>query len=170
MLRMTRGAKVVAAVGVAVLAVAVPSGSAQTPGPTALSFYEPVAGSTFKIIDNAPKSPSKNPQSSKYRFSVGDELVLSAPLFDKKGGTRLGKLYAEATVVSGKTFRDILIEASGTYVLNDASQIAVQGVFVLSKPSTVAVVGGTGRYEGARGHLSSTSDETSSTDTLTLLP
>src|SRR5215204_1110857 len=39
----------------ATAAVAVPSGSAQAPGATTLSFYEPDAQSTFKIIDNPPK-------------------------------------------------------------------------------------------------------------------
>jgi len=62
------------------------------------------------------------------------------------------------------------LRLAGTYVLNDGSQISVQGYFGLSKDSTVSVVGGTGRYEGARGHLFSHSSETSSTDTLTLLP
>ena len=170
MRRMTRSAKLVAATGVAALAVAVPSGSAQAPGSTTLTFYEPDAGSTFKIIDNAPKSPAKNPESKRYRFSLGDKLILSSPLFDRKGGTRLGTVYADATVVKGKTFASISILATGNYVLNDGSQIAVQGVFSLSKGSTVPVIGGTGRFEGARGHVNATSDETSSTDIITLLP
>jgi hypothetical protein len=157
----------------ATVAVAVPNGSAQdtgTPGATILSFYEPDAGGTFRLIDNAPKSPAKNPQSSKYRFSIGDKLVFSSPLYDKKGGTRLGTLYADSTVTKGTTFANIGLIATATYVLNDGSQISVQGAFTLGKESTAAIVGGTGRYEGARGHLSSTNTPDSSTDTLTLLP
>lgn len=170
MRRMKTGVKVLAVAGTAALAIAVPSGSAQTPGATTLTFYEPDAGSTFKIIDNAPKSPTKNPESRKYRFSVGDKLVFSSPLFDKQGGTRLGTIYVDATIVKGTTFANLSALASGNYVLTDGSQIAVQGLFALSKPSTIPIVGGSGRYEGARGHLTTSNEETSSTDTLTLLP
>ena len=59
----------------------------------------------FKLVDTAPKSPVANPQSPKFRFSIGDKLVFSAPLFDKKGGTRQGRLYADATVVKGDELR-----------------------------------------------------------------
>jgi hypothetical protein len=144
----------------ATAAVAVPSGTAQAPGGTTLSFYEPDAQSTFKIVDNPPKTFGNRP-GPKSRFTIGDKLALSSALFDKKGGTRQGRLYADGTAK---------LLATGTYVLNDGSQISVQGYFSFSKDSTVSVVGGTGRYEGARGHLLSTSAEDSSTDTLTLLP
>jgi len=68
------------------------------------------------------------------------------------------------------TFDTARFLATGTYVLNDGSQISVQGYFSFGKESTASVVGGTGRYEGARGHLLSTTTADSSTDTLTLLP
>jgi len=175
MMKLPTRVYVVAVLGgtAAAAAVAVPNGSAQAPvppGSTSFSYYEPDAGSTFKILDNAPKSPVRNPMSPRFRFSLGDKLAFRSPLFDKKGGTRVGTLYADGTVVRGTTFRTASIIATGTYVLNDGSQIAVQGYFSFAKDSTAAVVGGTGRYEGARGHLTSTSTEDSSTDTLTLLP
>lgn len=170
-------AKHIAALGaIAALAaggIAAQGGSAQAPGSTTLTFYSPDAGSTFKIIDNAPKSPVKNPESPKYRFSIGDQLIVSAPLLDKKGGTRQGKAYVAVTVVGGRTFRDISAEATGTYVLTDKSQIDVVGFFNFSSSGTrLPIVGGTGRYEGVRGSVSSVNDENdnSSTDTLTLLP
>ena len=150
--------------------VAVPSGSAQAPGATTLSFYEPDSQSIFRITDNAPKSPGRNPESPKYRFSIGDKLTISSPLLDRKGGTRQGRLFAEGTVVKGSTFRTLAIIANGTYVLAGGDQISVQGYLGLSDTGTLSIVGGTGRYEGARGHLVSTSNANSSTDTLTLLP
>ena len=91
-------------------------------------------------------------------------------MYDKKGGTRVGTLYAESTIVQGTTFRNARFVASGTYALNDGSQIAVHGLFSFGDVDRVAITGGTGTYEGARGHLSSTSTDDSSTDTLTLLP
>jgi hypothetical protein len=167
-----RSAIVVAVVGsvAAAAAIAVPSGSAQDPGATTLSFYEPDASSIFRITDNPPKSPGKNPESPKYRFSIGDSLTISSPLFDKKGGTRQGRLYAEGTVVKGTTFRDLAIIVNGTYVLNGGDQISVQGYLGLADTGTFSVVGGTGKYEGARGHVVSTSADDSSTDVLSLLP
>jgi hypothetical protein len=166
-----RSAIAVAALGTvaAAAAIAVPSGSAQAPGATTLSFYEPDAQSTFKIVDNAPKTFGSHP-GPKSRFTVGDELALSSALYDKKGGTRQGRLYAHGTIVKGGTFDTAALEASGTFVLTDGSQIAVQGYLSFSKDSTISVVGGTGRFEGARGHDLATSSSNSSADTLTLLP
>jgi hypothetical protein len=167
-----RSAIAVAVVGsvAATAAIAVPSGSAQAPGATTLSFYEPDASSVFKITDNPPKSPGKSPESPKFRFSIGDKLTITSPLFDKKGGTRQGRLYAEGTVVKGTTFRDAAIIVNGTYVLNGGDQISVQGYLGFSDKSTFSVVGGTGKYEGARGHVVSTSTDDSSTDVVSVLP
>ena len=154
----------------AAAAVAVPSGSAQAPATTTLSFYEPDAGSIFKVVDNPPKTFGSRP-GPRSRFSIGDKLTFVAPLLNRKGGTRQGKLYADATIVKGGTFETAAILASATYVLTDGSQIAVHGHLSFSKASVFSVVGGTGRFEGARGHVRSvTNPDDSSTDTLTLLP
>jgi hypothetical protein len=155
-------------------AVVVPNGNAQSPpapGATTLTFYEPNSAETFSILDNAPKSPVKNPESKKYRFSVGDQVTFSNALFDKAGGTRLGTLYVTATVVKGKTFDNVSLLARGAYVLNNGDQISLLGVFSFATPNVrLPIVGGTGAYNGARGTLASTEAKNSSTDTLTLLP
>jgi hypothetical protein len=166
-----RSAIAVAALGsmAAAAAIAVPSGSAQAPGSTTFSFYEPDSQSIFKFIDNPPRTIGARP-GPKTRFSIGDQLAVSSPLYDKKGGTRQGKLYASGTVITGGDFRKAVLHVTGTYVLTDGSQIAVAGVLRFSEDSTFSVVGGTGRYEGARGHITIHSDDDSSTDTLTLLP
>jgi hypothetical protein len=170
-MKLTKRTCAVVALGgiAATAAIAVPSGGAQAPGASTLSFYEPDAQSTFKIIDNAPKTFGTRP-GPKSRFTIGDRLTFSSALFDKKGGTRQGRLYADGAVVKGGSFDTAQVLANGTFVLNDGSQISVQGYFSFSGNSTVSVVGGTGRYEGVRGHDLSTSSETSSTDTLTLVP
>jgi hypothetical protein len=165
-----RRAIAVFAAATAGLAITAPPSLAQAPGATTLTFFEPDAGSTFTIVDNAPKSPTRNPQSRRYRFSAGDTLTFSSPLFDRQGGTRQGTLYAHAVVVSGRTFASIRLLATGSYVLTDGSQIEVEGVVSLSGPSRFAVVGGSGRFAGARGSVASTSSANASTDVLTLLP
>ncbi|MEY2513073.1 MAG: Allene oxide cyclase [bacterium] len=166
------GAVVVLAGIAATAAVAVPSGSAQAPAATTISFFEPDSQSIYRITDNPPKSASKNPGSRKFRFSIGDGLTFSSPLYDKKGGTLLGRLYAHGTLVKGTTFRTAGMEVTGTYVLKDASQIAVQGFVSFSgDTATFSIVGGSGNYDGARGHVTSvTLDNDDSVDTLTLLP
>lgn len=158
-------------VAVGVFALWAQAGSAQAPGPTTLSFFEPANGGTFKIVDNAPRSPVKNPESRKYRFSVGDELLFSQAFFDHKGGTRLGTLYGDFKIVSGKTFATLLVQGDVTYVLNNGDQIVAHGVASLSKDARVAIVGGTGAYQAARGSVTSHNNpDDSSQDTLTLLP
>jgi hypothetical protein len=165
-----RRAVALLATATAGLALVAPTSFAQAPGATTLTFFEPDAGSTFRIVDNTPKSPTTNPESRRYRFSAGDTLTLSSPLFDRQGGTRQGTLYAHAVVVSGRTFASIRLLATGSYVLTDGSQLEVTGVVSLSRPSRFAIVGGSGRYAGARGSVASTSNANSSTDVLTLLP
>lgn len=146
------------------------SASAQTP--TTLSFYEPATGGEFAIVDIGPKSPVKNPESSKYRFSLGDELVFNQRLLNQKGGTQVGNVYARFTVVKGKTFGSLVVAADGAFVLNNGDQIAVYGIFKFSSADVrLAITGGTGAYATARGSFTSHNNtDDSSQDTLTLLP
>lgn len=146
------------------------SGGAQVAGATTLTFFEPDSGSTFRLVDSAPKSPVANPESRRFRFSVGDEVIFSNQLFDRAGGTRQGTLYVDGKVIKGRTFASVAIIAHAVYVLNDGSQITGYGVASFSADANVAIVGGTGRYAGAHGTLKSTNASNSSTDTLTLLP
>ena len=155
----------------AALAVATQSGSAQVPGATTLSLYEPANAGSFRIVDNAPRSPVKNPESRKYRFSAGDELIFSSPVLDKKGGSRVATLYAQATVVRGKTFPKVKTISHVVLVFNDGSQINAEGAFGFTTDVRIAITGGTGTYVGARGQVVSHSNpDDSSQDTITLLP
>jgi hypothetical protein len=159
-------------VAVGVFALWVQAGSAQAPAATTLSFYEPANGGTFNIIDTAPRSPVKNPGSKKYRFSVGDQLIITNPLLDHKGGTRVGTLYLEATVVKGKTFNSLTVLSRAVLVFTNGDQLTAQGIFGFSGADVrIAIVGGTGAYAGARGFVVSHNNaDDSSQDTITLLP
>jgi hypothetical protein len=170
---MPRPSRIIAAGGAlaAALAVAAPSGSAQAPGSTILSLYEPANGGSFRIIDNAPRSPVRNPESRKYRFSTGDELIFSTPVFDRKGGSRVATVHVKATVARGKTFPTLTTISQAVIVFTDGSQISAEGVFGFDGNVRIAVTGGTGRYLGARGDVVSKSNaDDSSQDTITLLP
>jgi hypothetical protein len=159
-------------VAVGVFALWAQAGSAQAPGATTLSLYEPANGGTFKIIDNAPRSPSANPASKRFRFSIGDQVIFSNPVLDKKGGTRVATLYVEGTLVKGKTFSNASVLSRVVLVFTNGDQITAQGVFSFSGADVrIAVVGGTGAYAGARGFVVSHNNaDGSSQDTITLLP
>jgi hypothetical protein len=164
---------VVLCIAVGALALWAQAGSAQAPGPRTLSFYEPGTGGTFQIVDNVPRSPVKNPESRKYRFSLGDEVIFGESFFDRKGGTKLGTLYGVGKVVKGKTFASVAFLGQVVYVFNGTGdQITAHGVFSFSATDVrVAIVGGTGAYNGARGFVVSHNNaDDSSQDTLTLLP
>jgi hypothetical protein len=159
-------------VAVGLFALWAQAGSAQAPTTTTLTFYEPSSGGNFKVVDNAPKSPTKNLESRRYRFSVGDRIIFSQRLLTGAGGQRVGTLYADVTVVKGKTFNSIVVSGQGTYVLNNGDEIVVHALVPLAATDVkLAVTGGTGAYAGARGSVAShTNSDESSTDTVTLLP
>ena len=161
---------IVVALIAAVVAIVVPSGSAQVPGPTTLTLFEPEDEGTFRILDHKPKSPVKNPESRKYRFSVGDQVIFSSPLYDRPGGASMGTLYVKSTVVKGKSFANAKLMAEGAYEFRDGSQIVLAGLFSFANAANVrvAVTGGTGTYDGVTGSLVSTEVPGGTQDVLTL--
>jgi hypothetical protein len=129
-------------------------GSAQTPGARTVSLFETDTGSTFALVDNAPKSPVANPESRRFRFSMGDKLLFGNPVLDQRGGNRLGVIYGEGTVMRGRSFANAVLLVTVTFAFSDGSQISGVG----------------GAYEGARGTIVSQEVQGGSQDTLTLLP
>lgn len=80
--------------------------------------------------------------------SVGDLLTWSNPLFDAANKTQVGSDQGYCVRVAvGKSW-----ECSWTNLLKDG-QIMVEGPFYDDKDSLVTVIGGTGKYAGARGTL-----------------
>jgi hypothetical protein len=146
-----------------VIAVAA-TGSAQTTGGRTVTLFENVARERSALVDNAPKSPSRNPESRRFQLSAGDELVNRTPVLDRKRGARIGTLYAHAVVVNGRTFERASLQANIVPALRHGT-IALAGI-VGATQRPLAVVGGTGTYEGARG--SATEKETGSGAELTI--
>jgi hypothetical protein len=164
--------KRIAMLSIAVGAFALWAQSAGAQTPTTLSFFEPATGGAFKIIDTAPRSPVKNPESRKYRFSVGDVLIFSEPVFDHKGGTRVATLHGVATVIKGTRFSNLTVMSDVGYVFfGSGDQLMAQGVFSFATDVRIPIVGGTGAYQGAHGFVvSHNNSDGSSQDTVTLLP
>src|SRR5215218_4254268 len=139
-----------AGLAAAVTAAAVATtGSAQSTDARTLTLFQDVAHESHSLVDNAPRSPARSPDSRRFRLSVGDELVARTPVLDRSGGTRTGTLYAHAAVVSGRTFQTAMLQAHAVLVLGDGA-IVLAGLAGESE-QPFAVVGGTGAYEGARG-------------------
>lgn len=158
------------AAAVAVAVVLAAAGGAQTPGGRTLIFLDDTNHATQAFVDTAPKSPVRNPQSAGFRLSTGDTLHVRSPLLDGAHGKRIGTGYSQFTVVKGTSFANAVFRGHGAFRLHDG-QIAVDGVFrVASATNTIAVLGGTGAYEGARGTLTFTEVTNGSQDTLHLLP
>jgi hypothetical protein len=136
-----------AAVAATVIAgILTTSGGAQEPGERTFKIIEG-SGGTFKFVDTAPKA--KNPRNP--RFSVGDALIFTTPLFttaNKRNGTV--HIFCAVTV-GGKNFSRASLQCNGTYVLREGT-LAASAAVINGNPK-IAVVGGTGAYEGARGSI-----------------
>jgi hypothetical protein len=149
---------------ITVATVVAATGSAQTTGGRTITLFENIARERSTLVDNAPKSPSKNPESSRFRLSAGDELVNRTPMLDRKGGARVGASYAHAIVVKGRRFESASLHANIVLALRDGTITLAGLVGAAQRP--LAVTGGTGAYEGARG--SATEKETGSGAELTI--
>jgi len=81
--------------------------------------------------------------------SLGDEIVFSGQLL--QGGQQIGHQGAVCTTVSLKLKED---QCNATYSFG-GGQITAQAVFILGSaaPYDVAITGGTGKYEGAKGEI-----------------
>ena len=146
--------------------VLVTSGSAQSTGGRTLTFFESGKGSTFRFIDEPPKSGRR------HTISVGDEIVFSDPILDRRGGSLVGRSYGTGTFVKGNKPGNGLVLGRGSLKLADGS-IMVEGLLRSSDSphtDTLAVIGGTGAYEGARGSFASEQTSSGSQDTIQLLP
>ena len=138
-------------------------GAAQVPGERTFKIIEG-SGGTFHLIDNPPKARNRrNP-----RFSPGDGFVFTSPLFNE-ANQRIGRLHVHCVITRGGPFARARGQCNGTYALRDGT-LAVSAVLKGENPP-IAVVGGTGAYEGARGSITSRDlprDRTE--DTIHLLP
>jgi len=90
--------------------------------------------------------------------SVGDLLTWANPIFDAANKTQVGTDQGYCVrVVVGKSW-----ECTWTTLLKDG-QIMVEGPFYDDKDSLFTIIGGTGKYLGARGSLKLHSRDAKST-------
>jgi hypothetical protein len=165
-----RSRSLIAATSGAVLvtaAVLVGSGSAQAPGPRTLTFIEGQRGSTFKFVDNPPRSRGRTERTT--TISMGDVFVFTNRLING-AGQRSGVFYATCVAARGGRLDRTFVLCHGVAKLHDGD-IAVEVATGFGDVVTGSVVGGTGAYNGARGTFTSRGAEGRPTvETFELLP
>lgn len=146
-------------------AVVISSGSAgQQRGVRTISLFAQDSGSSFAFIDNRPLQgdPEEEP------LTAGDGFAISQKLFTKEGGARAGTLDATCTAASGG--RRPRLNCLGTYGLAGGTIMLQVSIVEGFESLRIAVVGGTGAYEGARGSVTSRQRKNGTIDTIRLLP
>jgi len=131
---------------------------------TMITFKEPENGSTFRFIDNAPKTKTKHgfPQ----KISAGDVFVFTNPL--EAGGKQIGHLKAVCTATGNGSFQNAGFICNGTFFLTGKGTL-IAAASIGSGKTEGAITGGTGSYAGARGTFVSKEGKGASTVTVTLL-
>jgi hypothetical protein len=151
--------KLIAAASVAITALAIgvlalaSRGEAQQAGPPTgtLEFVQRNADLAFRLVDEAPR------QTRRRAFSLGDTLISRGPLRSTEGRT-VGRAQT-VFVVTAARGQGADTQVSATLILDDG-HIVVEGADTAKADvDTLAIVGGTGRYTGARGTLRLTAGE-----------
>ena len=149
---------VVAAAGFGL--VAAPTGRAQNPGQgqgqgRTIVVYEQEEGGSFRFVDARPftRLTRRGPR----KTSVGDAVMLGIPLFSDAGATqRAGRLRVHCVAMTAsRRFDRVSFMCDGIFQLAGGT-IAVSALVKFSDSSPtfqLAVVGGTGAYEGANGQV-----------------
>jgi hypothetical protein len=122
--------------------VTVGGSQAQEPRPPTgtLEFMQRERDTRSRLIDVPPR------QGERGRPTIGDGFLITGSVRDL-AGNRAGRLQAHFLVTSRED-----AQASGTFILNDG-RIVIGGATTEADIDDFAVLGGTGRYAGARGTL-----------------
>lgn len=142
------------------------SGGAQAPGSRTLTFTEGQRGSTFKLVDNPPRSPGRTERT--FRLSAGDFFVFTNPLIDATG-QRAGTLRGTCDVTRGGRFERAFFLCHAVAKLRNGD-IAIEAATRLGDVTRAPITGGTGLYNGASGTFSSREQGRRTIDTFEVLP
>jgi hypothetical protein len=161
-------AAAVVAAAVTTASVLAAGGSAQAPGSRTLVFNEGQRGSTFKFVDNPPRSRGRTERTT--TISMGDIFVFTNPLING-AGQRSGVLYATCVAARGGRVDSAFVLCHGVAKLRDGDIALEVATRISDSEVTGSIIGGTGAYNGARGTFTSlTGERRPTTDTFELLP
>jgi hypothetical protein len=159
---------VAAACGASIVVVAGGAGAQQSGGRT-ITVVEHNKGATFGFVDNPPKS--RTPRHREPHVSVGDLIAFSQPAVRQDNGK---KAELELTCVATRASRSFELAqfvCHGLARLDDGT-ISVETAFKPrnSRHIDVAITGGTGAYNGARGTMIHDESTRPNKNTFELLP
>jgi hypothetical protein len=147
------------------------TGSAQQPAGQTLTFYEKEEGGDFRFVDARPFTKLSR-QGEPRKLSAGDGFVFYSPFYsDEARKARAGAfdVSCQATRVR-KTFDDSTFLCHGQASITGKGTISLTGTVVGDKSPGIAIDGGTGAYNGARGTLTFQQTRQGEVDTFALLP
>jgi hypothetical protein len=130
-----------AALAVAVVGLAVVNSNAQQPGPPTgtLELVGLNREARFKFVDTPPRR----------RESAGDQILITQRLRNASN-RRVGRVHASFAITPG---RRSAAQGSGTFILRNGRIVVTGIVDERGRTDTLAIVGGSGAYTGARGTL-----------------
>ena len=137
--------------------VALTSAGAQRPEERTITLI--ARDVSFHIVDNPPRQGRKAPP------LAGDAAVFQQHLFTR-ANRRAGTFGAQCVATSGGARGRFL--CTGVYALAGGT-LMVQALVLSEENVETAIVGGTGAYAGARGHVTSRPTRDGHIDTLHLL-
>ena len=140
--------------------VLVPASSGQGGPPDSLTLEMRHRDARVAFVDEPPRMKTRRSSES-----PGDTAIARGRL-RAPSGAPAGQAHSEFVVTGGRSPRTTE-QATGTLVLRDG-QIAIHGVFrnTGSDKDVIAIVGGTGRYNGAKGSVEIVSGRRAVTFTL----
>jgi hypothetical protein len=130
-----------AALAVTVVGLAVVSSNAQQPGPPTgtLELVGLNQEARFKFVDTPPRR----------RENAGDQFLITQRLRNASN-RRVGRVHASFAITPG---RRSAAQGSGTFILRNGRIVVTGIVDDRGRTDTLAIVGGSGAYTGARGTL-----------------
>jgi hypothetical protein len=161
-------AAVLAAAGASIAVLAGGVG-AQQPGGRTFTVLEHNKGSTFNFVDNPPKS--RTPRNREPRVSIGDLVAFSQP-FTRQDNGKPGELEVTCTATrASRRFELAQFICHGAARLDDGTiSLETPLKFGNSRHVDVAITGGTGAYDGARGTMVHDESTKPNKNTFELLP
>lgn len=165
-MKLSRNTRIgIAAVAVATLpitALSLQPTNAASGSSAAQTFRLVERGGTFRFVDLPPKQQAEDDP-----VTAGDEFVFTSKLF--RAGKRVGTLHAQCTFTRrSANFGALPAVCVGTFALRGGS-LQVQTGGLLKETIELAITGGTGKYAGATGTVTSRNSGARSVDIVRLL-
>ena len=146
------------------------AGSARAPGGRTLTFLDDTPHAKQAFIDSAPNPLRAPPDRRGFACQPATRSTSAVRSSTVRTASGSAPPNSQFIVVKGNSFANAVFRGHGALWLHDG-QITADGLFRPANPTnTIAVLGGTGAYEGARGSLTFTEVTQGSRETVHISP